>query len=60
MAFSGYMLAHLSRLQRWYIGLVSLLFIAPGLITMALGLALVSPVVLLQLRERRQDVRDQG
>ncbi len=52
VAFSGYMLAHLNRLQRWYIGLVSLLFIAPGVVTMALGLTLVSPIVVLQLRQR--------
>ncbi|MEM9584850.1 MAG: TRAP transporter permease [Pseudomonadota bacterium] len=54
VAFSGYMLAHLSSAQRWYIGLVSLLFIAPGLMTMAIGLALVSPIVVLQLRQRAQ------
>ena len=54
VAFSGYMLAHLSRAQRWYIGLVSLLFIAPGLMTMAIGLLLIGPVVFLQLRQRSE------
>ncbi len=54
VAFSGYMLAILSRTQRWYIGLVSLLFIAPGLMTMAIGLLLVSPVFFLQLRQRSE------
>ncbi|WP_299549029.1 TRAP transporter permease [uncultured Tateyamaria sp.] len=53
-AFSGYMLTHMRKLERWYVGLISLMFIAPGLITMAMGLALVAPVVLLQLRKREQ------
>ena len=52
-AFSGYLLTHLTRLQRWYIGLVSLLFVAPGLLTMAVGLLLVLPVVVLQMRQRK-------
>lgn len=52
VAFSGYMFTHLSRAQRWYIGLVSLLFIAPGVMTMAIGLALISPVAFLQLRQK--------
>jgi len=51
-AFSGYMLAHLSRAERIYIGLVSLLFIAPGVMTMAIGLLLVSPVFVLQMRRK--------
>ena len=52
-AFSGYLLTHLTRLQRWYIGLVSLLFVAPGLLTMAVGLLLALPVVVLQMRQRK-------
>jgi len=51
-AFSGYLLAPLNMLQRVWLGLVALLFIAPGLTTMAIGLVLVMPVVLLQLRDR--------
>ncbi len=54
VAFSGYMLAHLSLAQRWYIGVVSLLFIAPGVTTMAVGLLLVSPIVILQMRQRAE------
>jgi TRAP-type uncharacterized transport system fused permease subunit len=53
VAFSGYMLAPLSTLQRWWVGLAALLFIAPGLATMALGLALISPVFVLQLFRRQ-------
>lgn len=52
-AFSGYLLTHLTRLQRWYIGLVSLLFVAPGLLTMVVGLLLALPVVVLQMRQRK-------
>ncbi|MGF1609401.1 MAG: TRAP transporter permease [Kiloniellales bacterium] len=47
-AFSGYFLAPLSMLQRWWIGIVALFFVAPGLITMAVGAALVAPVLLMQ------------
>ncbi len=56
-AFSGYMLAHLSHVQRWYIGIVSLLFIAPGVVTMAVGLLLISPVVYLQWRQMSEEKR---
>ena len=52
-AFSGYLLTHMSKGQRWYIGLVSLFFVAPGLMTMGLGLLLVVPLVLMQLAQRR-------
>lgn len=51
-SFAGYFLAPLGGLTRWYIGLVSLLFIAPGLTTMAIGLALLVPVLLVQWRAR--------
>lgn len=53
-AFSGYMLAPLRRVERWYLGLVSLLFVAPGLASMAAGAVLFAPVLWLQLRARRQ------
>ncbi len=52
IAFTGYLFVPLSRLERWWVGLVSLLFIAPGIVTMGLGLALIAPVVMLQLRAR--------
>ncbi|MEP3331078.1 TRAP transporter permease [Sedimentitalea sp.] len=51
-AFSGYLLTHLSRWQRWYVGIVSLLFVSPGLKTMVIGLALILPVLWLQSRQR--------
>jgi TRAP transporter 4TM/12TM fusion protein len=53
VAFSGYFLAMMSRAERWWVGLVSLLFIAPGVQTMALGFLLWSPVIALQWRRRR-------
>lgn len=48
VAFSGYFLAPLNKMQRVYIGIVSFLFIAPGLITMGIGLALLLPIFILQ------------
>jgi len=54
VAFSGYLIAPMSKWQRWWIGLVSLLFVAPGLLTMAIGLLLVSPVILLQMRAAKR------
>ncbi|MGI3211968.1 TRAP transporter permease [Roseovarius tibetensis] len=53
VAFSGFFLTHMSRLERWWVGLVSLLFIAPGLTTMMLGALLWSPVVIRQVVKRR-------
>ncbi|MDA9008336.1 TRAP transporter permease [Alphaproteobacteria bacterium] len=55
-AFSGYLLTHLKMGERLYIAVVSLLFIAPGLMTMGIGLVLIAPVVVLQVIERRQTV----
>jgi TRAP transporter 4TM/12TM fusion protein len=53
VAFSGYLLAPMGKWERWWTGAVAFLFIAPGLTTMAVGLALLAPVVLLQVKERR-------
>jgi TRAP transporter 4TM/12TM fusion protein len=54
IAFSGYLMAPLPMLQRWWMALVALLFIAPGLTTLLIGIALVAPIVLLQLRDRKK------
>ncbi len=54
VAFSGYMLAPLKAWERWWVALSSFLFIAPGLTTMGVGLALMTPIVLLQLTRRKQ------
>ena len=54
ISFAGFLFAPLSMAQRWYFALVSFLFIAPGMITMAVGLALISPMIVLQLKQRKQ------
>ena len=51
-AFTGYIIAPMNRLERWWLGLVSLLFVAPGLTTMAIGGALAVPVLVRQWRNR--------
>lgn len=56
VAFSGYLLAPLKVWERWYIALVSFLFIAPGLTTMALGLALLAPIIFLQIISSRKNI----
>lgn len=53
MAFSGYFLNHLKLWQRWWVALVAFLFIAPGIITTAVGLILMLPVVIPQVMQRR-------
>lgn len=49
-AFAGYIISPLKKSERWWIGLVSFLFIAPGLITMAIGLVLILPILVIQFR----------
>ncbi len=51
-AFAGYFIAPLTMVERWWIALVSFLFIAPGLTTMAVGLVLLLPIALLQIKRR--------
>lgn len=55
-AFSGFLFSKLSNLQRWWVGIASLFFIAPGLNTMAIGLVLVSPVLWMQWQSRTSRV----
>ena len=52
-AFAGYFWAPMGKLQRWYVGLASLLFIAPGLLTMGMGLAALAPVAWAQHRKKQ-------
>ncbi len=52
IAFSGYFLTHLRTWERWWIGIVSFLFIAPGLTTMFIALALMLPIFILQFKNR--------
>jgi TRAP-type uncharacterized transport system fused permease subunit len=53
VAFSGYFLGHLQTWQRWWVALVAFLFIAPGIMTTLLGIALMMPVVIPQLVKLR-------
>jgi TRAP transporter 4TM/12TM fusion protein len=55
-AFAGFLLAPYSKKERWYVGLVSLLFIAPGLTTMGIGFVALIPILILQIRKRRAGI----
>ncbi len=52
-AFSGFMLARLNTFERIWAGLVSLLFVAPGLVSMGVGAVLIAPLVFTQWNKRR-------
>ena len=51
IGFTGYLFKSVSTSQRWYLGIISLLFIAPGLSSSIIGLVLVLPIFILQLRK---------
>ena len=53
VAFSGYLLAPLKAWERWWVALVSFLFITPGLTTMAIGLMAMAPIAILQFNRQR-------
>ena len=56
-AFTGFVVAPLNRIERIWLGLVALLFVAPGLTTMLIGIVLAIPVFLRQAiiwRKQRQ------
>ena len=53
VAFSGFLVAPLNKLERWWVAVVSLLFIAPGVMTMLIGFALMLPVLIRQFLQRR-------
>ena len=53
IAFTGYFLASIPNVVRWYIGAVSLLFIAPGLTTMVIGCVLLIPPIIQQFNAYR-------
>ena len=55
-AFSGYMLAPISKLQRWWIGIVGLIFVAPGVPTMVIGAIGIAPVLVLQVMQKQKSV----
>ena len=49
---TGFWLTPLTILQRWWIGLTAFLFIAPDIYTLGIGLLLLAPVLMLQLRAK--------
>ena len=51
VSFSGYLLKSVPIYQRWYLGINSLFFIAPGIESSILGLFLTSPIFFLQLKK---------
>ncbi len=51
VSFSGYLLKSVPIYQRWYLGMNSLFFIAPGIESSILGLFLISPILFLQLKK---------
>ena len=51
IGFTGYLFKSVPTFQRWYLGIVSLLFIAPGLGSSVIGLVLVLPIFVFQLRK---------
>ncbi|MGC1506766.1 MAG: TRAP transporter permease [Sulfitobacter sp.] len=54
VAFSGFLFAPLAKWERWWVALVSFLFIAPGIFTMFLGLVFMAPVVFRQILTRQK------
>ncbi len=51
ISFSGYWFKNVTIYQRWYLGVNSLFFIAPGIESSILGLFLISPILFLQLKK---------
>ena len=51
VSFSGYLLKSVPIYQRWYLGMNSLFFIAPGIESSILGLFLISPILFLQFKK---------
>jgi len=53
IGFSGFLLVNLNRLERIWIALAALFFVTPGLTTMAIGVVLVSPLLIRQVLSYR-------
>ena len=51
VSFAGYWLKTVPLFHRWYLGIVSLLFIAPGIQSSMIGLFLVLPVLFYQIKK---------
>ena len=53
VAFSGFLIVPLKKWERWWVSVVSFLFIAPGLITMSIGMILIIPIIGLQMKRKK-------
>jgi TRAP-type uncharacterized transport system fused permease subunit len=53
VAFSGYFLTHLKMWERWWVALISFFFIAPGLLTMVIGIVLMLPILVIQVQRSK-------
>ena len=53
VAFSGYLSTPLKNWERWYVGIIAFLFIAPDIITMLVGLFALIPIVLIQQKRKK-------
>ncbi len=52
IAFSGFLNAPLKKWERWYFGIAAFLFIAPGVTTMLIGIAILTPIILIQHKRK--------
>ena len=50
VAFTGFLLSPLRAWERMWVAMVSLLFIAPGLNTLLIGVVAIAPIAFLQFR----------
>ena len=51
VSFAGYWLKTVPLFHRWYLGIISLLFIAPGIQSSMIGFFLVLPILFFQLKK---------
>ena len=51
VSFAGHWVKTVPLFHRWYLGIVSLLFIAPGIQSSMIGLFLVLPVLFFQIKK---------
>ena len=58
VAFSGYFVTSLKNWERWWVAIVSFFFIAPGLVTMAVGIVLMLPILFLQFKKLRDNTNN--
>ena len=56
-AFTGYLFRPMGHWERWYMGMVALLFVAPGLTSMAAGAALLTPMMVKQFAGRTKALK---